>query len=197
MQSRHARRRIHHVCACRRGKRTRWYNRGGPARGVRLPLSTPLRYQPRLDIINVNAIFSSAVQFRVPLSRIRSFVLARRSLNSSPSPGLPPVRISFFLSSSVWSAPFIYLSPPAPLSASVILYTFRSSYFAVQSSEWTSVAFSPFDFRSRRVWAHAMKIDLTMVINVTQICGRYFRENFSVALHFSFFIRETLDIFDF
>lgn len=64
---------------------------GLAARGVRLPLSTPLRYQPRFDIINGNAIFSGAVQFRVPLFRIRPSVLhvdlsipLRRPIRSFP-----------------------------------------------------------------------------------------------------------------
>lgn len=117
------------TCARAHGKNVRWCNRGEPARGVRLPLSTPLRYQPRLDIINGNAIFSSAMQFRVPLSRIRSSVLyADLSIPPPPSSLAPPPRLCFllFLFPSVWSAPFIYLFPPALLHASVILYTFRS-----------------------------------------------------------------------
>lgn len=88
-------------------------NRGGSARGVRLPLSTPLRYQPWLDIINGNAIFSSAVQFRVPLSRIRSSILyADLSIPPCPSPTLGPRSgFSFSLSPSPFD-PFIYLFPP-------------------------------------------------------------------------------------
>lgn len=79
-------------------------NRGGSARGVRLPLSTPLRYQPWLDIINGNAIFSSAVQFRVPLSRIRSSIL-HADLSIPPPPVPPPLahaRISFPFSFSLF-----------------------------------------------------------------------------------------------
>lgn len=85
------------TCARAHGKNVRWCNRGEPARGVRLPLSTPLRYQPRLDIINGNAIFSSAVQFRVPLSRIRSSVLYA-DLSIPPRLPLPLVCVSFSFS---------------------------------------------------------------------------------------------------
>jgi len=95
MQSRHARRRIHHVCECTRGKRTA----EGRARRVRLPLSTPLRYQPWLDIINGNAIFSSAMQFRIPLSRIRSSCTPiSQFLSHSWLPSLSPLSLSLSLS---------------------------------------------------------------------------------------------------
>lgn len=91
--------------------------RGGSARGVRLPLSTPLRYQPWLDIINGNAIFSSAVQFRVPLSRIRSSILYA-DLSIPPPSALGP-RSGFL--------PFLFL----PLTIRLI-HSFISSlsYFS-------------------------------------------------------------------
>jgi len=128
MQSRHARRRIHHVCECTRGKRTA----EGRARRVRLPLSTPLRYQPWLDIINGNAIFSSAMQFRIPLSRIRSSVLyADLSIPLSLLAPLPsPLFLFLFLSLHLIRA--IHLSL---LTHAVILYTFHSFRSANQSSE--------------------------------------------------------------
>lgn len=139
MQSRHARRRIHHVCACtrrtyvqgasyeRRGRGKRGTG-GRRYRGVRLPLSTPLRYQLRLDIINGNAIFSGTVQFQVPLSRIRSSVLYARSLflSLSLSSRSPRPRSHCLLFLRLIRA--IHLSRPSRATpASVVPYTFRSS----------------------------------------------------------------------
>lgn len=155
---------------------------GPAARGVRLPLSTPLRYQPRFDIINGNAIFSGAVQFRVPLSRIRPSVL-HVDLSISPPPPSPPTvrflaRVSFVL--SVWSEPFIYLLPALPLVAlpyaSVILYTFRSSRSA---DRWMSIlrvlhgfhSFRRMWISSRRWWKWMESNGIMEIINVTLICS--------------------------
>jgi len=122
MQSRHARRRIHHVCECTRGGGNGWEEDGG-GRGVSragfvYPLARPCIIKhppPRVDIINDgNAIFSGAMQFRVPLPRVRLSV--RRSLNSPPrsrSPFPPP--------SPLDARPFIYL-PLARAHARYFVY---------------------------------------------------------------------------
>jgi hypothetical protein len=99
--------------------------------GFVYPLARPCIIEhppPRVDIINDGkiAIFSGAMQFRVPLPRIRLSI--RRSLNSPPrsrtfpSPSPPAMRARSFISLS-------------RARARVILYTFRSSRSADQSAE--------------------------------------------------------------
>lgn len=139
-------------CARAPGENVRWCNRGGPARGVRLPLSTPLRYQPWLDIINGNAIFSSAMQFRVPLSRIRSSVLyADLSISPSHPPRLA-LRSRFLLSLSLSLRLIraIHLSLPSRTSLRICYFVYFSLVPPTSPANGTSVAFSPLGFRSRR-----------------------------------------------
>jgi len=137
MQSRHARRRIHHVCEC-----TRWGRRGRRREmshaGFVYPLARPciINHPPPRRWVDI-----------ITGRRERNFL--ERDAVSSPSVR-PSVDLSILFplvrasSSSLDARPFIYL-PHARARARVILYIFRSSRSADQSAEKRA-----FSLRSQR-----------------------------------------------